>query len=137
SASSWEELAQNDGIFALYYMSELGKRIIIAKLQGDPGNENSGNIVAISDYMDEFTPLTQIGAWKKSNIHGQSIIRLAHSGTDPNLGLDPALAIVHGQIVMAWYNVPGSAFSRQVFNAEAGTALSNAAVGIFPIPLTE
>src|SRR3990167_1262000 len=92
NSSSLEELTQNNGIFGLYYVSELGARLIIAQLESDPGNENSGNIVVLDDvYMDEIPPLTIVGTWEKLDIHGQSIIRLIHSGADSRLGLDQAL----------------------------------------------
>lgn len=137
TSTSWDELALNDEVFSVV---NVNAQSIQVQLDGDLGNANSGNIVLVNDFTGELAPGTVIDTWQKINVHGQTIIRLFLSNTnygDQAGEVYDALAIVNGQIVQAWYKPTGNQYSMQVFNAEAATALSNAAVGIFPITVSE
>ena len=130
TSTSWEELAQNGDTFWQFDASHS----IQVRLDGDPGNSNSGNMVVVESFPEGLEPGTVVGTWEKISVNSQSIIRLIVSeGFDKSS--ENALAIVNDRIVRAWYDPVGERTSVQVYNAEAAEALNDAAIGIFPVSL--
>lgn len=129
TSTSWEELALNGDMF--WFGS-----VLPARLDGDPDNGKFGTIAVVDfPFLPEgLEPGTVIGTWEKISVNSQSIIRLiGPEGLD--LSDHNALAIVNGRIVQAGYQPAGEQISALVYNAEAAAALSNAAIGIFPLIL--
>lgn len=91
TSTSWEELALNGD--ALWLMHSIQVR-----LDGDPDNGKSGNIVVVAFPPEGLEPGAVIGTWEKIAVNGQSIILLI--GPDSlDLRTQNALAIVNGRIV--------------------------------------
>lgn len=132
SSTTWEELALSDESFLAPYVTGTTTSSHRAHLNGDLVNASSGDIVVAEDSHGNLAPGTVIGTWEKRVIHGQTIIRL--NRILPSLERYQALAIINDKIVEASYTPAGSIKpTGRYYSPEAATALSDAAIGIFPV----
>lgn len=131
--STWADLALSDESFDAYYTVDRSTRRLNARLDGDLVNASSGDIVlAEGNVNTNLAPGTVIGTWEKRVIHGETIIRLNRVGY--MIDIYQALAIINGRIVEAYYIPAGSPKpGGHYYSPDAATALSDAAIGIFPV----
>ncbi|NPU95206.1 MAG: hypothetical protein HPY82_25180 [Gammaproteobacteria bacterium] len=136
TSTNWSELTVNEDTFPLWLAGE-GIPIKV-RLEGDPANAHNGNIQVAEafTFLDEVVGVgSVIGSWEKLDVYTQSIIHLTLDIL-PASDRYNALAIANNRILFAVYN-PIGRISIPVFNAEAAEALNDAAVGIFPIAVSQ
>jgi hypothetical protein len=138
TSTSWEELDTQNEAFSFYFTDASDNfRSMRVYLDGNLVAASSGNIVLVEDNDEELTPGSVIGTWNKVRIHGQDIIALKATGQSDAAGNLNALFVVNDQIVMGIYNPAGARYTGALYNASAGSALSDAAETLLPLSFDE
>lgn len=131
---SWEELSQSQETFDVHFIQMGEEKSARVYLEGDLVTSDQGEIILAEDYSEEITAGNLIGSWQKLTLHGQTFIRLMRLTRERDLSETyEGLAIANGRIVNVVYKATGGSDTSVMLNSAAAAAISDAAVGIFPL----
>lgn len=134
TSTSWEELSQSQETFDVLFIQMGEEKSARVYLEGDLVTSDQGGIILAEDYSEEIAAGSLIGSWQKLTLHGQTFIRLMRLTRERDLSETyEGLAIVNGKIVYAVYKATGGSDTSVMLNSAAAAAISDAAVGIFPL----